>query len=124
MNEAWQRYKFPIIGAGLTVLLLIIAISFLLSGSPVKNNTISGSPPGTSSRGSAGLPDLAEAIARLSEAIAADPDREAFVEDFWRWTFGEAGIPERLSRKVAASALESPAFLMELIVLLDNDPFI
>jgi len=57
------------------------------------------------------------------EAVGLDPDREAFVEDFWRWTFGEAGIPERLARNVAASALESPAFVMELLVILQQDPY-
>jgi D-alanyl-D-alanine carboxypeptidase len=55
--------------------------------------------------------------------VEADPDREAFVEDFWRWIFGEAGIPERLARKVAASALESPAFIIELLVVLQQDPY-
>jgi D-alanyl-D-alanine carboxypeptidase len=70
------------------------------------------------------LPDLAEAIARLSrEAAGIDPDREAFVADFWRWIFGEAGIPERIAQKVAASALESPAFVMELLTVLQQDPF-
>jgi D-alanyl-D-alanine carboxypeptidase len=67
---------------------------------------------------------LAEAIARFSGAgVGADPAREAFVEDFWRWIFGEAGIPERLARKVAASALESPAFIIELLELLQQDPY-
>jgi len=70
------------------------------------------------------LPDLAEAIARFFlEPAKTDPDREAFVEDFWRWIFGEAGIPEHLARKVAASALESPAFIMELLIILQQDPF-
>jgi D-alanyl-D-alanine carboxypeptidase len=70
------------------------------------------------------LPDLSEAIARLSgEAAITVSDREAFVDDFWRWIFGEAGIPERLARKVASSALESPGFIMELLVLLQQDPF-
>ena len=70
------------------------------------------------------LPDLAEAIARFFLAPErTDPDKEAFVEDFWRWIFGEAGIPEHIARKVAASALESPAFIMELLVVLQQDPF-
>ena len=68
--------------------------------------------------------DLAEAITLYSqETVEADPDREAFVEDFWRWIFGEAGIPERIARKVAASALESPAFVMELLEVLQSDPY-
>ena len=70
------------------------------------------------------LPDLADAITRLSKGISGtSPDREAFVEDFWRWIFGEAGIPEYLARRVAASALESPDFIMELLIVLQQDPF-
>ena len=70
------------------------------------------------------LPDLAETIARLfMEPGKTNPDREAFVEDFWRWIFGEAGIPERIARKVAASVLESPAFVMELLIIMQQDPF-
>ena len=86
------------------------------------------------SGGETELPDLAETIARLSQGYSqdsaqgdtqgvAESDREAFVGDFWRWIFGEAGIPERIARKVAASALESPAFVMELLVLLQDDAF-
>ena len=51
---------------------------------------------GTSGEGSSGadLPDLAETIARLSgETNGVITDREAFVDDFWRWIFGEARIP-------------------------------
>jgi D-alanyl-D-alanine carboxypeptidase len=83
-----------------------------------------GAPPAASAEGRGSLPDLAETISRLfREAEASDPDREAFVEDFWRWIFGQAGIPERLARRVAASALDSPAFIMELLELLYDDPF-
>ena len=53
----------------------------------------------------------------------AEASREAFVEDFWRWIFIEAGIPESLSGNVAASALESPAFVMELLLVLQQDPY-
>jgi zinc D-Ala-D-Ala carboxypeptidase len=73
------------------------------------------------------LPDLAEAIANLfrgeQETTGIDPDRGAYVEDYWRVIFGEAGIPDRLARNVAASALESPAFVMELLVIFQQDPF-
>ena len=70
------------------------------------------------------LPDLADAIARFSKEMKdIHPDSEAFVEDFLRWIFGEAGIPDRLARKTAASVLESPAFFMEFFILLDQDPF-
>ena len=71
------------------------------------------------------LPDLAEAIARFSREIQTqgDTDREAFVEDFWRWIGVEAGLPDRLIRNITISALESPAFVMELLVILQQDPF-
>ena len=73
------------------------------------------------------MPDLAEAIAYFSkggqETTGIDPDRGAYVEDYWRVIFGEAGIPDRLAKNVAASALESPAFVMELLVILQQDPF-
>ena len=78
----------------------------------------------TGIQGEAELPDLAETIARFFWGLGGnDPDREAFVEDFWRWIFGEAGIPEYLARKVAVASLESPAFIMELLMILQQDPF-
>ena len=52
------------------------------------------------------------------------PAREAFVEDFWRWIFIEAGTPESIALGIIASALESPAFVMDLFVILEQDPFI
>ena len=70
------------------------------------------------------LPDLAEAIARFSRsAKEIHPDSEAFVEDYLRWIFGQAGVPDRLAYKVAASILETPAFFMEFFILMDQDPY-
>jgi len=70
------------------------------------------------------LPDLAETIASFFQKPSGiNPDREAFVDDFWRWIFGEAGIPERIARNVAASALEGPGFIMELLIILQQDPY-
>ena len=70
------------------------------------------------------FPELADAIAHFSRQTAGtNPDREAFVEDFWRWIFGEAGLPGHLAQKVAASALVSPSFIMELLLILQNDPY-
>jgi len=140
------------IGAGLLVILITFLVLFLSKTNEQKNKipagaeselrqdlppepsaghaaTSEGSLPGSSAeiqqdRGSP--PDLADAITRFSQSSAqetADPDRQAFVEDFWRWIFGEAGIPERFARKVAASALESPAFIMELLEILQQDPY-
>ena len=90
-----------------------------------KNKTTpAGESPSASEPTEAELPDLADAISFYSrETTGIDPDREAFVADFWRWIFGEAGIPDRMARKVAASALESPAFVMELLTVLQLDPY-
>jgi D-alanyl-D-alanine carboxypeptidase len=77
------------------------------------------------------LPDLADTIARYFRQIetaggaAADlPDREAFIEDFWRWSLGEAGLPEETARKVAAAAAEGPAFIMDMLAAVQGDPFL
>jgi len=68
------------------------------------------------------LPDLAEAIARFSmdTSLREDLDRDAFVESFWRWVGSEAGLPDRIIRNIALSALESPAFVMELLAVLQQ----
>jgi D-alanyl-D-alanine carboxypeptidase len=108
------------------LLFLIILFSFSCSKreTPMLDNNRSGQS--TQDEGSSGsdLPDLAETIARLSgETGGVISDREAYVNDSWRWIFGEAGIPDQLARKVAGSVLESPAFVMELLVLLQQDPY-
>ena len=101
----------------LLVIFVVIFCSNLNKESNIPVGVVAGDSPGAETE-----LDLAEAITLLSQEIVAhDPDREAFVEDFWRWTFGEAGLPERLARYVAASALESPAFVMELLVVLQYD---
>jgi len=102
--------------------LIILAICFFtLSCLKIKDQK-SGIPE-VQEQSDAELPDLAEALARFFQEPGKNPDREAFIDDFWRWIFGEAGIPERLSRRVAASALESPGFIMELLMILQQDPF-
>jgi D-alanyl-D-alanine carboxypeptidase len=104
----------------LFLLLITIAFCFSCTNKGEQKNEEPSAREGSFSE----LPDLADAITRLSgEAANVVTDREAFVDDFWRWIFGEAGIPERLARKVAASALESPSFIMELLVLLQQDPY-
>ena len=107
--------------SGIVIIFLAAFLSFSCTKNETQKNAASSAGEITGSE----APDLAEAIARFSgDAADADPDREAFVEDFWRWIFGEEGIPERLARKVAASALESPAFVMELLEVLQQDPYI
>jgi|GEM_PF-364141 len=51
----------------------------------------------------------------------ADPDRVAFIDSYWRWILGEAGIPEQMTRSIIDSILESPAFIMELLALLQEN---
>ncbi|MCL2472197.1 MAG: M15 family metallopeptidase [Treponema sp.] len=136
------RIKKIWIGIGILVIIFISLLVVLCSkGNSQKNKissgetavntapveegkTITGTNSSSGAATEAELPDLAEAIGRFSkETSDTDPDRKAFVEDFWRWIFGEAGIPEQLARKVADSALESPAFVMELLVVLQQDPY-
>jgi D-alanyl-D-alanine carboxypeptidase len=109
--------------------LLIILLGVSCSKKEAERNNFPSNTPSIEEPARAELPDLAETIARLSREAEGfdkdmmDADREAFVEDFWRWIFGEADIPESLARKVAASALESTAFIMELLMVLQQDPY-
>jgi len=105
-------------GPYLRLLIFLLIMIFFFSCSPRNRIPVEESPV-------AELPDLAEAIARFSMETNAQgiSDREAFVEDFWRWIGGEAGIPERITRRIAISALESPAFIMELLGILQQDSF-
>jgi D-alanyl-D-alanine carboxypeptidase len=59
-----------------------------------------------------------------SPAPVVQDEREAFIEDFWRWTFGDAGLPPELSKKVVDSATEGPGFIMELLTVLEEDPYL
>ena len=144
LKNIWFRSKKIIIGVGILVILLIIFVSYSCSRAAAQNNkappvSATGNVPmrgdnqiggdrNTASGNSSGaeLPDLAEAIARFSRetgARADSSDRKAFVEDFWRWIFGNAGIPDRIAGKVVASALDGPAFVMELLAALQQDPY-
>ena len=136
LKYAWRRSKKMIITVAVIILLLVVLISYSCSRANAQKNknpsvaaAVNTAPqPGASSADSsdAELPDLAEAIARFSQetgAVPDNPDRQAFVEDFWRWIFGNAGIPDSLAQKVAASALEGPTFVMDLLVALQQDPY-
>ena len=123
------RILLAITGVIILLLIIFLCLFFFAKTVPQKKEA-----PVSQERSEAEFPDLAEAIARFSREVpagagetgqgsSAEQDREAFVEDFWRWIFGEAGIPERLARKVAVSALESPSFVMELLMVLQQDPY-
>ena len=113
---------------GISVFFLI-ALLFLSCSKTNTNNSSPGTDTGDTpltedTQKTSDLPDLAEAIARFSrEMVNVNPDSEAFVEDFLRWFFGEAGIPDRFARSIATSVLASPAFFMEFFMLLDQDPY-
>ena len=105
------------------LILLIVFLCFSCSNRGVRQNNIEQNNV-PEEQPYAELPDLAETISRLfRETTGITSDRAAFVEDFWLWIFSEAGVPERIARSVAASALESPAFIMELLTVLQNDPY-
>ena len=118
-----KRLLIPV-ACVLVILIVILCLFCCRTGRPVRE------VPQIQGNNETELPDLAEAINHLSQlgsadflALQADADREAFVEDFWRWSFGEAGLPQRLARKVSESVLESPSFVMELLVILQQDPY-
>ena len=139
LKNLWfrSRKSLRILLCASTVILLVLICYSCIRAGAQKDKAGAGNLPlseesrdmkkqdGAASSGAASdteLPDLAETIARLSRQIS-DPDREAFIEDFWRWIFGEANLPERLARQVASSALEGPAFIMELLGILHQDPY-
>jgi D-alanyl-D-alanine carboxypeptidase len=121
-----MTHKWP----GLRLLILPVILIFFFSCSRRDSQT-ERVPSTEGELTEAELPDLAEAITRFSREInnrrdsetSANLDREAFVEDFWRWIGGEAGLPERIIRGITASALDSPAFVLELLEVLQQDPF-
>ncbi|MCL2007556.1 MAG: M15 family metallopeptidase [Treponema sp.] len=61
-------------------------------------------------------PDLSDTIDRHA--------REAFVEDYWRFIFEQAGLPDRFARSIIISVLDSPEFVMELLGILEGDPYL
>jgi len=123
---ARQTWVFMLHNGLMKRTLIWLAITLCFFSCAKKETRGNNAVPVTENQGEE-LPDLAEAIANYfkggQEATDVDPDRGAYVEDYWRVIFGEAGIPDRLARNVAVSALESPAFIMELLVILQQDPF-
>jgi D-alanyl-D-alanine carboxypeptidase len=62
--------------------------------------------------------------AQIAAAGEPETEREAFIGDFWQYSFGEAGLPRSLADKVAKAAAEGPDFVMELLAILEQDPFL
>jgi D-alanyl-D-alanine carboxypeptidase len=69
------------------------------------------------------LPDLAEAIARLTagDPVPAGPPGEANILSD---VLARADLPPELALKLEASIAESPAFILELLACLKGDPFL
>jgi D-alanyl-D-alanine carboxypeptidase len=107
------------IAAVVPVLLLVVFLAVFLSNSREQNahpNAGAGYPANT-------LAFLAPGDTQIVPGPqVTDPDREAFVFDFWRWVLSEAGIPAHMANNIITSVLESPAFIMELLVVLQHDP--
>jgi len=103
------------IAAAVSAALLIVFLAVFFSN-PGKNASggASGESPATAQTS---VPSI---TAPRAAPQSADPDREAFVEDFWRWIFSEAAIPDRIAGTVAASMLENPSFMMELLFVLQS----
>jgi D-alanyl-D-alanine carboxypeptidase len=103
---------------GFFLIMLTAVLVFSLSCSrPVPRN----SGPETA----AGLepeaePDLAEAISRLS----GEEEAEAVFDDFLAQVLAKAEIPPELSRQISLAAVESPAFILDLLSCLEGDPYL
>jgi D-alanyl-D-alanine carboxypeptidase len=122
----------------LSLCLLVLAPMVFLSISGCSKNQAEAVPPRTEIPVPEGeaetpeeeLPDLADTIARYfrqmetGESSGAELDREAFIEDFWRWSLGEAGLPDKIARKIAAAAAEGPAFIMDMLEAVQGDPYL
>jgi len=111
-NETMQKTKkLPLavkIAAGVPIIFLAVFFIAFFS-SPGEESAVT---PGAG-------PVFAPDHLQISEP-PADPDREAFVYSYWRWILGEAGIPEEMTRSIIDAVLESPAFIMELLALLQG----
>ncbi|MDR1574624.1 MAG: M15 family metallopeptidase [Treponema sp.] len=67
-----------------------------------------------------GLPDLAEAIARLSEAQGAAGTAE--FAGLLSLVFEEAAIPPDIRQRITRAMADSPAFILDLLSCLEEDP--
>jgi len=58
-----------------------------------------------------------------SEEQARETLRETFIEVFWHNVFLDAGLPSYIADNIKKAALEGPEFLIDLIVILQQDPY-
>jgi D-alanyl-D-alanine carboxypeptidase len=83
-------------------------------GAGASANAVSESPEG----------DLADTIARLSQAAGgAQPDAGDF-RDRLRLILEKAEIPEDISCDILSAVTESPSFILDLLFCLEGDPFL
>ena len=51
-------------------------------------------------------------------------NKENFIEDFWSGSFARAGLPDSLKEKIIANLTQGPDFVMELLTVLESDPYL
>ena len=66
------------------------------------------------------LPDLAQAIARLGAALNVDGDFTGIMKN----VFDAAGLPENLSGKIMENIAGNPAFILDLLSVMEGDPYL
>ena len=52
-----------------------------------------------------------------------DSSEDTFIEDFWNNIFLDANLPSYIADNVMRAALEGPEFLIDLILILQQDPY-
>jgi D-alanyl-D-alanine carboxypeptidase len=67
------------------------------------------------------LPDLAETIARLTGGMA---DNDIGFAGLLSTVFRDAEIPDDLARRITEAAAGSPAFILDLLICLEGDPYL
>ena len=67
------------------------------------------------------LPDLAETIARLTGGMAGNDIEFAGLLSA---VFRDAEIPDDLARRITEAAAGSPAFILDLLICLEGDPYL
>lgn len=101
---------------------MIVFFAIFFSSPGGEGNTVHAHTGATGPAGTGAVAMLPPGIPH-GQSVITGPGREAFVGDFWRWILSEAGIPQRMASNIIASVLESPSFIMELLVVLQQDPF-
>ena len=51
-------------------------------------------------------------------------EKEDFIEDYWGSFLDQAGLPDSLKLKITANLMEGPDFVMELLAVMEGDPYL